>query len=709
MKNGVCFLNIRIGIKRIFILLSICLAGCDKYPWNDPYPNESPVANTLYSFFTERPKHLDPARSYTESEWTIIAQIYEPPLQYHYLKRPYVLEPLTAAALPEVRYFGKNGEILSDKSDPTLVAYTDYIIRIKPGTYYQMHPAFAKDMEGKFRYHHLSIQDAEHYYRLSDFKELGTRELIAEDFVYQIKRLAEPHLGSPIFGLMSRYIEGLTELRATLLKAIDNHPEKLELDLRAYPLSGVAVIDRYSYKVRIKGKYPQFKYWLSMPFFAPVPWEVAQFYAQPGLEEHNISLDWYPVGTGPFMLTENNPDRRMTLIKNPKFRLEYYPSEGSAEDIANGLLADAGKRLPMIDKVIFTLEKENIPQWNKFLQGYYDTSGISSDNFGSAIHFSPNGGVGVTDRLREQGIRLQTAVAPSVWYWGFNMLDETVGGYTDKARHLRKAISMAFDVEEFLSIFMNSRGTLATGPLPPDIFGYETEPKFERSNLEKARQLLKSAGIAEGTTFYIDAVVSGNPDEIAEQAWVQEQFAKIGLNVVIRGTDYNRFQEKVRLGTVQMFFQGWHGDYPDPENFLFLLYGPNASVYHEGVNGVNYNNPEYNRLFEKMRTMSDTPERLQVIQKMIDILQLDTPWIWGFYPKSYALRHNWVRVGKPSAVANNTLKYIRIDPVLRASARVLWNQPILWPLWLFLIMILIVVLPAVIWLWRKEHHPLKRL
>jgi len=680
------------------------------------------VSNTLYSFFTERPKHLDPARSYTEPEWGIIAQIYEPPLQYHYLKRPYVLEPLTAATLPEVRYFGKNGEVLSDKSDPTLVAYTDYIIQIKPGTYYQMHAAFAMESteansEARYLYQHLSIADAERYHTLSDFKEQGTRELVAEDFVYQIKRLAEPHLGSPIFGLMSRYIEGLTELRETLLKAIENEhndvkknaQKKSELDLRAYILSGVEVIDRYTYKIRIKGKYPQFRYWLSMPFFAPIPWEVAQFYAQPGLEAHNISLDWYPVGTGPFMLTENNPDRRMVLIKNPKFRLEYYPSEGSAEDTEKGLLVDAGKPLPMVDKVIFTLEKEQIPQWNKFLQGYYDTSGISSDNFNSAIHFSSNGGIGVTDSLHNQGIRLQTSVSPSVWYWGFNMLDDAVGGYTDKARNLRKAISMAFDIEEFISIFMNGRATTATGPLPPEIFGYQTEPPFERANLEKAHELLKSAGVQVGETFYMDSVVTGNPDEIAEQAWLKEQFAKIGLQLVIRGSDYNRFQEKVRLGTAQIFFQGWHGDYPDPENFLFLLYGPNSSVYHEGENGVNYNNAEYNTLFEKMRTLNDTPERLETIKKMIDIVRLDTPWVWGFYPKSYVLRHSWVGVGKPSAVANNTLKYVRLDPELRAKQRALWNQPLLWPLWLFFGLSLVILLLAGIWFWRKEHQSLERL
>lgn len=701
-------MNIRIGIL-CFILIS--LMGCDKDPWNDPYPNENPTANTLYSSFAERPKHLDPAQSYSVPESAIIDQIYEPPLQYHYLKRPYVLEPLSAAALPEVQYFDQAGKRLPANADARRIAFTDYIIHIKANILYQRHPAFAKTEQGNYRYHHLSLQEAKHYRVLSDFKHEGTREVTAEDYVYQIKRLAEPRLSSPIFGFMTRYIVGLKALRETLLLESQHHKTGLEIDLRPYFLSGVEVIDRYTYRIRINGKYPQFQYWLAMHFFAPIPWEVAQFYAQPGLEAHNISLDWYPVGTGPFKLTENNPDRRMILVKNPEFRGEFYPSEGSAEDKAAGLLENAGKALPMVDKVIFTLEKEAIPRWNKFLQGYYDTSGISSDNFGSAIHLMPSGGVELTEAMKTQDIRLETSIAPDLWFWGFNMLDETVGGYTDKARKLRQAIALAFDVEEFVSIFMNGRGILATGPIPTDIFGYETQPKAVPPNLEQARQLLKEAGYPDGIgiTIYFDTVITGNPDEIAIQAWLKEQFEKLGIQMVVRGTDFNRFQEKVRLGTVQMFFWGWSADYPDPENFLFLLYGPNGSAQNGGENAVNYQNLAYDTLFEKMRTMEDTPERLRVIQEMVDILHQDTPWIWGFYPKSFLLRQGWVSIGKPSGVANNTLKYTKIDPALRAKQRVLWNQPLLWPFGVLFGLVLVIFLSALIRFWRKEHIPRERL
>jgi ABC-type transport system substrate-binding protein len=689
------------------------LTGCEDHPWNDPYPYEKAEANVLYSAFSERPKHLDPARSYSESEYIFIAQIYEPPLQYHYLKRPYTLEPLTAAKMPEVHYLDKEGVRLPDTAKADLIAYTDYIITIKSGVFYQPHPAFAKDTAGDYLYHRLSAKEISHYKILADFKNQGSRELIAEDYVYQIKRLAEPHLSSPIYGIMSQRIVGLKTLREALMNNIQKTGSEQEMDLRSFSLTGVEVLDRYTYKIRIMGKYPQFLYWLAMPFFVPVPWEVAMFYAQPGLQAHNISLDWYPVGTGPFMLSENNPDRRMVLMKNPKFRGETYPDEGLEEDHKSGLLVDAGKSIPMIDKVIFTLEKEEIPRWNKFLQGYYDISGINSDNFGSSVHFAPSGIPAVAGGLNSKGIRLQTSVATDIWFWGFNFLDETIGGHTDKARKIRKAIALAFDVEEYISIFLNGRGILATGPLPPDIFGAVIQPPINTlktsERIVQAKALLTEAGYSQGLTIHMDSVVTGNPDEIAIQAWLKEQFEKINVNLVIRGTDFNRFQDKVRQGAVQMFFWGWNADYPDPENFLFLFYGPNSSARFGGENMVNYQNPEYDRLFEKMRSMEDSPERLDIIQKMINILEADMPWIWGFHAKSYALYQSWVRIGKPSNVANNILKYSRIDPILRAQQRVLWNQPILWPFCVVLALLLLFIIPAGIRFWRQEHTSRERL
>jgi len=196
---------------------------------------------------------------------------------------------------------------------------------------------------------------------LRDFPQQGTRELTAADYVNEIKRLAHPRLHSPIYGLMSGYIVGLKELAETLAKAEKSLPKDAYLDLTRYDLPGAQVLDRYTYRIKVRGKYPQFVYWLAMPFFAPVPPEAERFYAQPGMAQKNITLDWFPVGTGPYMLTVNNSNRRMVLDRNPNFGGEVYPSEGEPGDAAAGLLRDAGKPLPFIDKVVFSLEKEQIP------------------------------------------------------------------------------------------------------------------------------------------------------------------------------------------------------------------------------------------------------------------------------------------------------------------------------------------------------------
>ncbi|MDQ7072650.1 MAG: ABC transporter substrate-binding protein, partial [Gammaproteobacteria bacterium] len=300
----------------------LSLTGCDLSAINSPYPKQADNESIMYTSFSLRPKHLDPARSYSSNEVSFTGQIYEPPLQYHYLKRPYQLEPLTAVQLPVVRYFNEHNEEVGEHDD---IAYSIYDIKIKPNIYYQPHPAFAKTSNGHYLYHHLKKNELDAVETLFDFKKTASRELIAQDYVYQIKRLAHPAVHSPIIGLMSKYIVGLADLSKRLLQQQKNNET---IDLRKLSFDGAKVIDRYHYQIKVVGKYPQLKYWLAMPFFAPIPWEADVFYQQDGLIEKNISLDWYPVGTGPYYLTENDPNRRMVLSKNPNYHKDYYPLTG---------------------------------------------------------------------------------------------------------------------------------------------------------------------------------------------------------------------------------------------------------------------------------------------------------------------------------------------------------------------------------------------
>ena len=707
----------------IFGLLVLALAGCGESAWNDPYPAADAEANIYYSSFAERPKHLDPARSYSSDEYAFLAQIYEPPLQYHFLLKPYRLVPLAAAEVPEPRYFDAKGNPLPEDAPVDAIDHSDYLIRIQPGIQFQPHPAFARADDESYRYHGLSPGDLKGINRLSDFEATGTRELTAEDFAYQIKRLAAPWSHSPIAGLMREHIRGFGELADQLTVLESAGALERVVALRQASLSGVEVLDRQTLRIRLEGKYPQFQYWLAMPFFAPMPWEADVFYAQPGLAERNITLDWYPVGTGPYRLSENDPNRRMVLERNPNFHGEFYPSEGMPEDQDSGILADAGRPIPFIDRAIYSLEKEDIPRWTKFLQGFYDASGIASDAFDQAIQIDASGEPMLTEVMRERGISLLTSVEPSIFYMGFNMLDPVIGGDSERARLLRRAISIAVDFEEFISIFTNGRGLVAQSPLPPGIFGHREgeaginpfvyewrNARPERRSLDEAQVLMEQAGYPNGVdretgrtlSLNYEAVATG-PDDRARLNWIRKQFAKLGIELIIRSTDYNRFQEKIRNGTGQVFMWGWNADYPDPENFLFLLYGPNGKVEHQGENASNYANPEFDRLFDAMKYMEDGPERQALIDRLVEIARRDAPWIWGFHPKSFSLHHRWLLNAHPNQMANNTLKYRRLDPEQRQAARRDWNPPILWPLWAAGGVLVLLVLPAW-WMVRRRER-----
>jgi ABC-type transport system substrate-binding protein len=708
---------------------ALAAASCGSPPWNNPYPADWSGANILFSSFSERPKHLDPVQSYSSNEYALIANIYQPPLQYHYFRRPFELIPFAAERVPVPQFYDAADRLLPPNADPARVAYTIYEVRIRPGLRYQPHPAFARDESGHPRYFALTPRDLRRVSQLADFEHTGTREVTAEDYAYQIRRLAHPRLHSPILGLMSQHITGLREY-ADALRQAHPGPGGGFVDLWQFPLAGVEVVDRHTYRIRVNGQYRQFIFWLAMPFFAPIPWEADRFYSQPGMAEKNIVLDWYPVGSGPFMLTVNDPNRRMVLERNPQFPGEPYPGDGEPGDREAGLLADAGRLMPFIDKVVYSLEKESIPYWNKFLQGWYDASGIASDTFDQAVQFGAGGEITLTDEMRAKGIQLQTSVATSVFYMGFNMLDPVVGGDSERARKLRLAISIAFDVEEFISIFLNGRGLPGQGPIPPGIFGFRegeaginphvydwVDGAPRRKPLEEARRLLAEAGYPGGREaatgrpliLNFDTTARG-PGDKPRLDWLARQFQKLNIQLVVRATDYNRFQDKVRGGGAQMFFFGWNADYPDPENFFFLLNGAESSVKTggNGPNYANYDNAEFNRLFARMKNMENGPERQAVIDRMLAIARHDAPWLWFFYPKDYSLRHAWMSNSKPNQMANNGLKYQRIDPRLRERRRAEWNEPVLWPLALLGALLAASVAPAVIVHRRRERATARR-
>ena len=725
-------------LRTIRVLLGVAfLTACGVS--NEPVPQEWLGQNVLFSSYQESPKYLDSTSSYSNNETPWTYAVYEPPLKYHYLNRPYQLQPRTLTQLPQVTYLDKHGKEVSAQTPAAQIAESIFELKISPGIQFQPHPAFANDAQGQPLYLKLTEADLEGKRTPYQFEKMGTRELVADDYLYAIKRLATPRIKSPSFGFLSEKIVGLADY-GKKIKAFNNQVKSGKsarelgpfghlpwLDFREHVLDGVQVIDKYTLKIRVNGKYPQFKYWLAMTFFSPVAWEVDAFYAQAGMSRRNLNPDTWPVGTGPYMLTDYVPNARMVLERNPNYRVVTYPCEGEDGDKEKGLLNDCGKHLPFIDKVVSVIEKEGTSVATKFIQGYYDVPQLERGEPGIGYQVSIQDGTGMAKELMERKIQLPSTIQVGFWHFGFNWLDPVVGaGKTPdekvRNRKLRQALSIAFDFEEYVSVFEEDRAEVNQSVIVPGLFGHDqtkfnpviyelgTDGKPHRKSIDMAKSLLKEAGYPDGRDVKTGKPLVINydsqgvgPGYKARIDWVAKQFAKLNIELEVRNTDYNRFQDKMRKGSAQFFFWGWLADYPDPENFAFLLYGPNSKVKFDGENSSNYFNAEYDQLFDKMKDLDDTPERAAVIKRMIEISQEDAPLLNGWSEEFGGAYHQWVFNGKPSNIIRDQLPYLRIDPMLRKAKIQEWNQAHVWPLVFAPFLFLMLAIPA--WRgWKKRQN-----
>lgn len=651
---------------------AVLLAACT----NNPYPDEDASRKVVYDSFVEAPKTLDPAVAYTTSAHVITGNVYDTLLEYHFLVRPYTLIPGLATEVPEpeLRPDGK-------------VAYR---FTLRPELLYQDDPAFELGGAGR-----------------------RTRQITAEDVAFELMRIADPAVNSPVIEPFSHLV-GFREFSERLGELRQGEPGFAELPVRvqyqrAGPIEGVRVLGPLELEIVLASPYPQILYWFAMPFTTPVPWEAIEYYDG---EEGRPHFADHPVGSGPFRLARYDKQFRMVLeanpnwygVRHPEWRAPgaTYPDQGEPEDREAGRLDPevVGRPLPFLERIEFRREKESIPRFNKFLQGYYDASGVIKESFDSVIENDR-----LSEAMAERGIHLEKSVAPAIYYIGFNMEDPVVGAPGGaRSRRLRQAMSTAVDSEEWTRLFLNGRGVPAQSPLPPGIFGHDPDYRnpFRSVDLDQARGLLVEAGYPGGIDpetgrplrLTFDSYQTTAQGLLQNQHFV-DAWREIGLDVRIEASSYNQFQQKVRDGAYQIFSWGWVADYPDPENFLFLLTSEMSRSRSGGPNTANFSDARYDELFEKMRARENDAERLELIREMISILEEERPWIELFHPEDYALYHGWLRNVKPAGMSFPTAKYRDLDPALREQRRRAWNQPVTWPAWALLAAGVAIVLPGV--------------
>ncbi|MBN1653444.1 MAG: peptide ABC transporter substrate-binding protein [Deltaproteobacteria bacterium] len=660
------------AIPRFGLVVTLCwiLQGCT----NNPYPRTDDNEKVLYLPFDEAPRTLDPAVAYTTTAHMITGETYATLLEYHYLKRPYTLIAGLAKRVPEAQPL-EHGKVA-------------YRFELREGLLYEEDPCFA--LGGKKR---------------------KTRPILAEDIAFEIMRIADPAVNSPVpepFANIDGFREfsaRLTELRKQR-RGFDKLPTHQQY-AETGAIRGLKVEGKTGLRIILSEPYPQILYWFAMPFSSPLPWEAVAYYdgkkGRPHLADH-------PVASGPYMVTRYDKQARIVMERNPNWHGArfpgppgtVYPDQGESGDLEAGRLNAkvAGKPLPFIQRIEYRREKESIPAFNKFLQGYYDVSGIIQESFDKVIQED-----NLSPEMVRMGMRLEKAVEPDIYYIGFNMEDPTVGAAAgERGKKLRQAMSLVTDVKEYTRLFTNGRGVPAQSLLPPGIFGYDPDYRnpYRALDYEKAKASLEQAGYPGGIDPNTEKplrLTFDTPDTSAtgllRYQFLVNAWRKLGLDVRIEATNYNKFQEKVRDGAYQIFMWGWVADYPDPENFYFLLWSEMRRSKNQGPNTANFSNPEYDRLFLAMRSRDNDPERIDIMKRMRKILEDERPWIEFFHREAYMLFHGWMKNVKPSGLSTPMTKYRDIDAKERAKKRAAWNEPVTWPLYALFFIALLILIPGI--------------
>ena len=646
------------GFIRLTWILSLALTvlgsgACNNSPYDEPPSNRK----VQYAAMGSSVASLDPIKVGDTASNGIASNIHDTAYEYHYLKRPLVIKPAMATTMPrsgKTRIAGKE--------------YPTFGFTIKKGLYYTDDKCFA---DGK------------------------GREVKIDDFIYTLKRNADAYqipfalsiLQPSVLGF-NDFMKKISAARALDKKAAEGKNAKGETQANLMrvlqePMQGLRKIDDYTIEIVLNRENPQLIYLFTLVNSSPSPPECVNYYnGLNGRKDYGRN----PVGSGPYRLKLWHTQYRIILERNPTYRKDdFYPSEGNPGDEAKGLLKNKGKPLPLIDEYRFQMIQQTAPIWTLFEQGYLDRAGIPRDVYNQVMT-----GQNLSPEYVKKGIRLDKAVDVSVIGYVFNLKKAPFKGN----KYLRQALSLAFDRREYIDRFRNGRGLVAHSPIPPNTEGYEADYKnpYSRFDLKEARRLLARAGYKDGVdpktgkALKLELLMPSSPGLTSYYAFIIDQFSRLGVNIKVLQRDWPTVVKMKNTKEFQMAYWGWHMDYPDPQNVLQLLYGPNRKTdYNEG----SYENPEFDALYQRMKYMPSGPERVAILRRMKEISAEDAPVIYTFFPLSYALSHKWVAPLLPHPINTNQLKFRDVDPELRARTIPEWNRP---PLWAYILLGLILLL-----------------
>jgi ABC-type transport system substrate-binding protein len=602
----------RARCRRTFLCLAVLLAACLAAPSTAAAADPNKVLRYAWRIAESS---FDPAVASDLYSHTAIEAMFDPMLAYDYLARPLKLIPNTLRELPQIQEGG------------TLLTF-----RIRPDIYFVPDAAF----KGK------------------------KRELIAQDYAYSLRRFFDPKLKSPWLFLFDGKIAGANAVmeRARKTGAFDYDA----------PIEGLSVPDRYTLRLKLTSPDYNLLWILAASMTSAVAREVVEFYG--------ADVGSHPVGTGPFQLKEWRRSSRIVLEANPDFRDTPYDASPAADDAeGQAILANSkGKKLPLVGRVEIDVIEEAQPRWLAFLNGEHDFIERVPNEF---IHLAAPAGK-LARNLAKLGIGLQQLAEPEVTWTYFNMEDPVVGGYTPEKIALRRAMSLGYNNEEERLVMRKGQAILAQTPIPPGVAGYD--PKFRNPfaeyNPAKAKALLDLFGyvdrdgdgyreLPDGRALSIEyASTPDSQNRQFDELWKKSMDA-IGIRITIKKARWPDLLKMSKLGKIQMRGFAWYADYPDADNFLQLLYGPNSGQ----SNDARFRLPQFDRLYDKAKLLPDSSERSEIYREMTRLMVVYAPWKLGMHRIETFMTQPWVIGFRKHPIMLFNPRYLDVDVEMQRKAR----------------------------------------
>lgn len=447
----------------------------------------------------------------------------------------------------------------------------------------------------------------------------GPRELVAEDVRWSIERLLHPDTASP---------------GSTFYQRLVGYAPYREGD--AEHIAGIRVTGRYTVEFTLDQPDQTFLNALAMVFAYPVPHENYEYWEA---QDDARAVMRHPIGTGPYALDDWERGVQLHFTRFDDYWVPNRPSPDTMVLIENLDGETAVGRfsngdidiLPAMSNVHYIFFK-SAPAWRDYFIEAAEPTVL--------------------------GLVMNCEMAP---------FDDV---------HVRRAVALAVDRGD-LAEMLNDRVIPAGQLIPPMIPGHQADmPEAQTYNLDRARAEMAQSGYPDGVEEPITMLIGRpGPGALLEPMRIQSYLRPIGINVEFRQVQYSTFLENTSTqGRTQFFRSGWHADFPDPSNFLEILFHSDAIRPVNAENRSFYSNPELDRILDEARGEIDPERRLAMYREANAIVARDAPWAVLYYTRNAEAWQPYVMGYQPHAVWANEYRNVWLDLPRRRVGNDYWAE-----------------------------------